>query len=156
MIVNWPATAPAGKVLKDLTDLTDLTDFMPTFAELAGAKLPGVKIDGHSFAAQIQIQGQPGAPRDWVYVQLAGQRYVRDARRKLTGEGALFDLKEAPFTELAVAADSTDPDVKAGRDKLQAVLTDLKSQDRITGDTSARVKDKNKKKKRKEKKKAQL
>ncbi len=149
-IVNWPGVTPAGKVLKDLTDLTD---FMPTFAELAGAKLPEVKIDGHSLAPQIQ--GQPGTPRDWVYVQLAGARYVRDARWKLTNEGALFDLKEAPFTELAVAADTSDADAKAGREKLQAVLTDLISQDTITGDTPARVKNKDKKKKKKDKK-AQL
>ncbi len=147
LIVNWPGTTPAGKVLKDLTDFTD---FMPTFAELADAKLPDVKIDGHSFAAQVK--GQPGTPRDWVYVQLAGARYVRDARWKLTGTGELFDLKGAPFTELAVAADSTDPDAKAGRDKLQAVMTDLKSQDTITGDTPPRVKDKDKPKKKKKKK----
>lgn len=123
LIVNWPGTTPAGKVLKDLTDFTD---FLPTFAELAGAKLPDVKIDGHSFAAQIK--GQPGTPREWVYVQLGGNRYVRDARWKLTDEGALFDLKNAPFEELAVPADTSDPDVKAGRERLQAVLGDLRAQ----------------------------
>lgn len=149
MIVNWPGVTPAGKVLKDLTDFTD---FLPTFAELGGAKLPEVKIDGHSFAAQIK--GQAGTPRDWVYVQLAGERYVRDARWKLTGTGDLFDLKEAPFQELAVAADSADPDAKAGRDKLQAVLADIKAQDTITGDTPARDKSKKKDKKKKKKKQA--
>lgn len=151
LIVNWPGVTPAGKVLKDLTDLTD---FMPTFAELAGAKLPEVKIDGHSLAPQIQ--GQPGTPREWVYVQLAGARYVCDARWKLTQEGKLFDLKEAPFTELAVAADTTDAEAKAGRDKLQAVLTDLIAQDTITGDTPPRVKTEEKKMEKKKKKKAQL
>ncbi len=137
LIVNWPGTTPAGKVLKDLTDFTD---FMPTFAELAGAKLPDAKIDGHSFASQIK--GQPGTPRDWIYVQLAGDRYVRDSRWKLTGTGEFFDLKEAPFKELAVAADTTDPEAKASREKLQAALTELKSQDTITGDTPPRAKGK--------------
>jgi arylsulfatase A len=150
LIVNWPGTTPAGKLNKDLTDFTD---FMPTFAELAGAKLPDVRIDGHSFAAQIK--GQPGTPRDWIYVQLAGARYVRDARWKLTGEGALFDLKNAPFEELAVGADTADADAKAHREKLQAVLSDLKSQDTLTGDTPAREKGKkNKQEKKKEKAKA--
>ena len=135
LIVNWPGTTPAGKFVKDLTDFTD---FMPTFAELAGAKLPAVKIDGRSFAPQIK--GQPGTPREWVYVQLAGDRYVRDARWKLTNDGKLFDLKEAPFKELPVAADTTDADAKASREKLQAVLADLKSQDKITGDTPPRKK----------------
>jgi arylsulfatase A len=147
LIVNWPGTTPSGKVLKDLTDFTD---FMPTFAEIGGAKLPDVKIDGHSFAAQIK--GEPGTPREWVYVQLAGARYVRDVRWKLTGAGELFDLKEAPFKELAVPAETTDPDAKGGRERLQAVLSDLKSQDTITGDTPAREKKKDKADKKKKKK----
>jgi arylsulfatase A len=143
LIVNWPGTTPAGKVNHDLTDFTD---FMPTFAEFAGAKLPeGVKIDGHSFAPQIK--GQRGTPREWVYVQLAGERYVRDARWKLTGTGEFFDLKGAPFTEVPVAADSTDADAKASREKLKAVLDDLIAQDKITGDTPARKKKDKKKKK---------
>jgi arylsulfatase A len=151
MIVNWPGTTPAGKVNHDLTDFTD---FLPTFAEFAGAKLPeGVKVDGHSFAPQIK--GQPGTPRDWVYVQLAGARYVRDARWKLTEKGELFDLKEAPFKELAVAADTSDAEAKAGREKLKAVLDDIISQDKITGDTPPRVKDMDKKKKGEKKKKKQ-
>jgi arylsulfatase A len=145
LIVNWPGTTPAGKLVKDLTDFTD---FMPTFAELAGAKLPDVKIDGHSFAPQIK--GQPGAPRDWVYVQLAGARYVRDARWKLTGTGEFFDLKNAPFEEIAVAADAAE--AKGSRERLQAVLSDLNSQDTITGDTPAREKGKNKQDKKKKKK----
>jgi len=36
-IASWKGTAPAGKVLKDLVDFSDL---FPTFAELAGAKMP--------------------------------------------------------------------------------------------------------------------
>jgi arylsulfatase A len=146
LIVNWPGTTPAGKVLRDLTDFTD---FMPTFAELARARLPDVKIDGHSFAAQIK--GQPGSPREWVYVQLAGARYVRDARWKLTHDGALFDMKNAPFEEIAVAADTTEAKAKVHREKLQAVLTELRSQDTITGDTPPRVKDKDKAAKKKKK-----
>jgi arylsulfatase A len=146
LIVNWPGTTPAGKFVKDLTDFTD---FMPTFADIAGAKLPGVKLDGHSFAPQIK--GQPCTPREWVYVQLAGARYVRDARWKLTGTGEFFDLKEAPFKEIAVAADNADADAKAGRERLQAVLADLKSQDTITGDTPPRQKKKDKAEKKKKK-----
>lgn len=123
LIVNWKGVTPAGKVLKDLTDFTD---FLPTFLELAGAKAPeGIKIDGHSFGAQIK--GQPGEPRDWVYVQLGEQRYTRSLRWKLTGDGELFDMKEAPHKEIAVAKDTTDEEAKEGRAELQEALDELKS-----------------------------
>jgi arylsulfatase A len=142
LIVNWPGTTPAGKVLKDLTDFTD---FMPTFAELAGAKLPEVKIDGHSFAPQIK--GEPGTPREWIYMQLAGDRYVRDARWKLTGDGKFFDLKNAPFEEIAVSADALEDAAKSSHEKLLAVLNDLKTQD-ATGAVAKMKKDKTKEEKR--------
>lgn len=68
MIVNWPGKTPAGKVT---AELVDSTDFVPTFAELAGATLPAKTIiDGHSLAPQWQ--GRPGKPRDWIFIQLAG------------------------------------------------------------------------------------
>src|SRR6185295_16224611 len=114
----WPGHTPAGKVNKDLTDFSD---FFATVAELAGAKLPaGVKLDSHSFAPQIQ--GKKGSPRDWVYVELNGKSYVRDARYKLTGGGELYDLSDAPFTEKPVASDTTDSDAVAARKSLQTVL----------------------------------
>ena len=37
LIANWKGVAPAGRVLKDLVDFSDM---LPTFAEVAGAKLP--------------------------------------------------------------------------------------------------------------------
>ena len=114
-----------------MRDLTDCTDFLPRFAELAGAVLPDVKIDGTSFLPQVK--GRAGTPRDWLYGQLGDKRYVRDARWKLTGDGDLFDLKNAPFEEISVSKDADDQDAKAGRAKLQAALDDLKSQDTNTG-----------------------
>ena len=60
LIANWPGMTPKGKVNHDLIDFSD---FFATFAELGGAPLPeGVKLDSHSFAAQIK--GQRGTPRD--------------------------------------------------------------------------------------------
>lgn len=120
LVVNWPGTTPAGKVNNDLTDFSD---FLATFADLGGAKLPdGVKIDGHSFAPQIR--GQAGTPREWVYVELNGKSYVRDARFKLNHLGELFDLSGAPFKEKLVAEDSEDADAKAARKSLASVLAD--------------------------------
>jgi arylsulfatase A len=118
LVVNWPGVTPAGKVNHDLIDFSD---FFVTFAELGGAPLPdGVKLDGHSFAAQIK--GGKDTPRKWVYVELNGKSYVREARFKLTNGGELFDLSEAPYKEIPVPADTTDAAALAARKQLQEVL----------------------------------
>lgn len=128
MIASCPGMTPAGTVVKDLIDFSD---FMPTFAELAGAELPkGVTIDGRSFAPQLK--GQPGKPREWVYVELNGRRYVRTARWKLDNSGELFDMKEAPFNEIAVAADSTEPEAVAARKRLLETLESLVGKERAS------------------------
>lgn len=123
LIVNWPGTTPAGKTNNDLTDFSD---FFPTVAELGGAELPkDTKIDGQSFAAQIR--GEKGKPREWVYVELNGKSYVRDAKYKLRRNGDLLDLSEAPFKEIPVESDSADSAAKAAQKKLQLVLDDHKA-----------------------------
>jgi arylsulfatase A len=118
-IVNWPGTTPAGKVRQDLVDFSD---FFPTIAELGGAALPEkVKLDGHSLAARLR--GEKAEPREWIYVELNGKRYVRDDRYKLTGLGELLDLKDAPYEETPITSGQD-----SERKKLQAVLDDLGSQ----------------------------
>lgn len=111
-VVSWPGHTPAGQVSHDLIDFSD---FLPTFAELGGAALPaGVTIDGHSFAPQIR--GEKGTPRDWIYVELNGNSYVRDSKFKLTNHGELFDMSNAPFEEIPV------PSVTDDRISLQKIL----------------------------------
>lgn len=123
LVVSWPGHTPAGKTNNDLTDFSD---FFATVAELAGAELPkGVKLDSHSFAPQIE--GKKGSPREWVYVELNGKSYVRDAKFKLTARGEMFDLSEAPFKEIPVASDTKDKDAAAARKALQSVLDDHKA-----------------------------
>jgi arylsulfatase A len=118
LIANWPGTTPAGKVNRDLIDFSD---FMATFAELAGAELPKERpIDGQSFAPQLK--GQKGQPREWVYVELDGRSYARNARWKLTNSGDLFDMKDAPFSEIPVPKDTPDAEALAARKQLQQVL----------------------------------
>jgi arylsulfatase A len=122
LIANWKGVTPEGKVLKDLTDFSDP---YVTFAEVAGAKLPkDVALDGQSFAPQLR--GQAGKPREWVYVQLGDKWYVRSQDWKLTQSGDLFDMKDAPFVEKPVAADTKDAKALAGREKLRKVLDTLK------------------------------
>jgi len=121
LIANWKGTAPGGRVLRDLVDFSD---FVPTFSELAGAKMPeGVRFDGHSFAPQLR--GERGNPRDWVFVQLGSRWYVRDDGWKRDETGTLFDMKDSPFIEAEVALDSKDPAAAEARRRLGAVLAQL-------------------------------
>jgi arylsulfatase A len=121
LIANWKGVTPEGRVLKDLTDFSDM---YPTFAEVAGAKMPkDLTFDGQSYAPQLR--GQTGKPREWVYVHLGARWYVRSPGWKLTHNGELFDMKDAPFVEKPVAADTKDPEAIAGREKLRKVLDTL-------------------------------
>ncbi len=121
MVVNWPGTAPAGKVSMDLTDSTDL---LPTFAELAGAPLPsGTILDGRSLASCLR--GTGAGAREWVFIELGDQWYVRDGQWKLTRTGELFDMSGAPFSEDLVPKTSTDQRAIEARKRLQAVLDRL-------------------------------
>jgi arylsulfatase A len=120
-IASWKGTLQPGQVSNELHDFSDL---LPTFAELAGAKLPSnVKFDGKSFAPQLK--GEKGSPRDWIFVQLGAGWYVRDDRWKMNQKGELFNMKDAPFVEAEVPADSSDPDAQAARKRLSAILADL-------------------------------
>ena len=121
MIVNWLGTTPARRVF---ADLVDSTDFVPTFAELAGAKLPQNKVfDGHSFAPQVL--GRQAKQRDWIFIELGKAWYVREAGWKLNQAGRLFDMSNSPFEEPFVPADTQDPAATAARKRLQAALDKL-------------------------------
>ena len=121
LIANWKGVTPAGRVLNDLVDFSDI---LPTFVEVAGAKLPAsMTYDGRSFAPQLR--GREGKPREWIFVQLGSRWYVRDDGFKLNQAGELFDMKDSPFVEQLVAADSKDKTAAAARKRLQAVLDKL-------------------------------
>ena len=142
LIVNWPKTTPASAINHDLTDVSD---FFATFTDVAGGKLPdGIPIDSHSFAPQVK--GQKGQPREWVYVELNGKSYVREARYKLTNSGELFDLKDAPFKEIPVPAATTDAGAIAARKRLADVLKGLQTAPGRGAPGSGRVTPKKKKK----------
>ncbi len=136
LVVNWPGTTPAEQVKKDLIDFSD---FFPTFAELGGAKLPaGVTIDGHSFAPQIR--GQKGTPRDWIYVELSGKSYARNAGFKLTNHGELFDMSDAPFKEIPVPSTATNASAASARAVLQKVLDEHQTAPITTKDSKKKKK----------------
>ena len=136
LIFNWPGVTPAGKTSRDMVDSSD---FFPTFAALAGAKLPEkTLVDGRSLAPQFR--GEKGQPRAWAFSQLARMWYVREAGWKLNEKGELFDMSEAPFAEKPVPTDSKEPAAIAARKRLQGVLKELNPAGGIvdTGDPSGR------------------
>jgi arylsulfatase A len=121
-IASWPGKIAANQVTKNLISIAD---FFPTFAELAGAKLPeGVTIDGRDFSAQLL--GQSNAwPRDSIFVQWRDEWFARDAAWKLNRKGELFDMSGAPFAEPLVPSGTKDEAAVAARKRLQAVLDQL-------------------------------
>jgi arylsulfatase A len=136
LIVRWPGRIAPGSVSSDMVDSSDL---FPTFAELAGARLPEKTIiDGRSLAPQWR--GEKGQPRAWAFNQLARNWYVRETGWKLNQAGELYDMSDAPFTEKLVPADSKNPAALAARQRLQAVLDQLNPAGGIvdTGDPSGR------------------
>ena len=118
---TWPGVTPSGKVNANVADASDL---LPTFAEIAGAPMPtGRVIDGRSLVSQLK--GDTKSPRTWAFCQLSNNYYVREAGWKLDQSGTLYDMKDAPFQEVAVAADTKDEAAVAARARLSAALTGL-------------------------------
>ena len=144
LIVSWPGVTPAGKVNENMTDASDL---LPTFAEIAGAPLPENRImDGKSLVSQIK--GGTESPRKWAFTQLGESYHVREAGWKLNQAGQLFDMKNAPFEEIPVAADSKDEAAVAARKRLTDALATLNPEAGYKGQGSGRG-DKTKKEKKK-------
>lgn len=116
LIVRWPGRIHAGSSCKDLVDLSDI---FPTLCELTGAKLPEEKIHGRSFAPQLF--GKSGQPREWIHIQNADARQVRNRDYMLDNKDQLHrvvPLGEAPAIR--------DADAEAtARESLQAVFETL-------------------------------
>lgn len=145
-IVSCPGTVPSGVETDALTDFSDL---LPTFAELAGTKIPqDLVIDGHSIAPVI-LGNAADSSRDWVLSMGYGaanldaqgvrgrddymDRVICDKRFKVwvgTDKkiAELYDLKADPYEEnnLLKAAGN---EHKAALAKFQAVVDKTPDQD---------------------------
>jgi arylsulfatase A-like enzyme len=123
LIAYWRGVTPQGVVLDDLIDFSD---FYPTLAAVAGVEPPAdVHLDGRNFAPQLR--GRPGRPRQWVYVQLDDNWYVRNAEWKLYKDGGLYDMQDAPYREIFTPVTEQSPAAAAARQRLQHVLDTLQS-----------------------------
>ena len=121
LLANWPGVIPPNQVSNTLIDASDL---LPTFADVAGAKLPTQNpLDGRSFLPQLL--GRKGSPRDWIFCELGNKWYVRDARWKLNREGELFDMINSPFEEKKVMDIASNKEASLAYTRLKAVLDNL-------------------------------
>jgi arylsulfatase A-like enzyme len=92
LIANWKGTTPSGITCDDLIDFSD---FMPTLAAISGSRLPGVTLDGISFAPQIK--GKKGVPRKWIYQEYEDKAWIRDKEWKLYRDGNLIRVPTDPL-----------------------------------------------------------
>jgi arylsulfatase A-like enzyme len=146
---TWPGKIPAGKVSKSLLDLSDI---FPTLADFSGAKIPqGVNLDGKNFAPQL-LGKKKEWPRSWIFVELGRHWYDRSMEWKLNEASELFDMKNAPYEETLVPADTKDEAAIAARKQLQTTLDTLNPAGGYVhqGDESGRYEKNVKKKGRKE------
>jgi arylsulfatase A len=149
-IANWPGVTPAGKVIEHVADASDL---LATFAEAAGAPLPKDRaIDGKSLLPQFKGVDEP--LKKWAFCQLSNNYYVRENLWKLDQGGNLFDMKDAPFSEIPVPRESPDGAAVEARRRLSAVLAELNpgAGIRDSVDGSGRSSNKEEKKKKKKEK----
>jgi len=120
LLVRWPGKIKAAS---SCVDLVDLSDFFPTLCELTGAKLPDVMIHGRSFAPQLL--GKPGQPREWIHIQNANSRQVRDREFMLNNKGELRRVGELWEDPARLDANADSAKEAAARKKLQAVFDSL-------------------------------
>ena len=127
-IASWPSEVGPGLVCEDLVDLSD---FLPTLADVMGAKVPNEhEIDGRSFLPQLL--GEPGEPRDWVRIYSNPRPedpkknprafFARDERYKLYDDGRFYDCVADPKEEAPLPQASLSPETQEVRAMLQAAL----------------------------------
>ena len=84
-IVSWPGHLPENQVR---SQVAHGCDWLPTIAELCGAKLPSVVLDGKSLVAVIKDAKAP-SPHDVLHWQIGKSWAVREGDWKL-----LFDVND--------------------------------------------------------------
>ncbi len=120
-LANWPGVITPNQVSRTLIDASDL---LPTFAEVAGAKLPTKNVlDGRSFLPQLL--SKKGNPREWIFCELGNKWYVRDAKWKLNRADELYDMSNAPFEEKLMTNYSDNKEATEAHIRLKGVLEKL-------------------------------
>lgn len=119
LIASWPAVIRSGSVYEGLVDFSDI---LPTCLSLAGVPLPK-DIDGVSFAPVLEGSGK--SPREWVHSLYNKEYFVRNAGWKLRENGELYDMNDAPYSEILVKPENDTLESRAAREELAAVAVKL-------------------------------
>ena len=110
-IVRWPGFIPAGNTSDELGSLMDL---LPTFAKLAGARLPEHRLDGKNLWPVWSLASAKSPHKYFFYYHTKHLEAVRDGHWKLVlpskrnPKPMLFDLKTDAAEQHNVAAQHAD------------------------------------------------
>ncbi len=125
LVINWPAGGMKSRISPELIEFSD---FLPTFAEVAKAKLPE-DIDGKSFYKLLSNKSYK--PRESVFVhyypnpQTTSKRagcFARTVDYKLYSTGNFFDMKNDKWEESALSFSSLNESQKEIYNKLKAEI----------------------------------
>ncbi|MEO1855995.1 MAG: sulfatase-like hydrolase/transferase [Rubritalea sp.] len=134
LIVNCPGIVSQSLVTDDIVDFSD---FLPTLADISGASLPDVTLDGHSFWPQCL--GKKGSPREWIFQYYypkfktaakkygAGKPYImwaQDQHYKLYSHGKFIEVKDR-HEKVDILPGKGTPEAEAARKKLQAAIDSM-------------------------------
>jgi uncharacterized sulfatase len=96
MIVRWPGVVPPGSTCRQPTTTADL---LPTFCDLASAKLPQQPIDGASLVPSLKDPAT-SLPRDAIYFHYPHYHHARPAGAIRAGDWKLIEMFEDGSLEL--------------------------------------------------------
>ncbi len=128
LIIQWPdVITPNSTSL----DLIDFSDFLPTICEAANIDVDSLDLDGQSFLPQLQ--GEKGAPREWIYSWYSrngepgkARVFARNHRYKLYASGEFYEVPE-DYDELnPLDTAHLDSDAKLIHQQLNDVLEHYK------------------------------
>jgi arylsulfatase A len=93
LIASWPGKIKAGS---RVDELVDFSDWMPTLAEIGGAKLTS-KNDGISFSSTL-LQSSRRRARSYAFSEKKdGKAWLRTRQHKLYNDGRYFDVRADPM-----------------------------------------------------------
>ena len=132
LIMNWPGTIQAGKVVKEIGASIDL---LPTLVDISNANYQSEKpLDGVSLAPLL-FEDKPAWEDRLIFSYWNKKLSVRNQKYRLGNEGMLFDMEEDPAQNQDISAEK--PEIftalmKAKSDWERDVLSELPEEDNRT------------------------